>query len=52
MPESRRRDKVSGQVTGEKILAEVQKNATEIIRVRRTEFNGVDLLDVRVWTAP
>lgn len=41
---------MNGQATGEEILAEVQKNATETIRVRRTEFNGIDLLDVRVWT--
>lgn len=43
---------MSGQAIGEEIIAEVRKNSTEIIRVRRTEFNGIDLLDVRVWTAP
>ena len=34
------------------ILAEVPKNATEIIRLRHTTFNGIDLLDARVWTLP
>ena len=41
------------QAASEEItLAEVQKNATEIIRVRHTTFNGIDLLDARVWTVP
>jgi len=34
------------------VLAEVPKNAREVIRVQRTTFNGVDLLDARVWTVP
>jgi len=31
------------------VLAEVRKNVTETIRVRRTEYSGAELLDVRVW---
>ena len=34
------------------VLAEVPKNSRELVRLRRTEFNGVDLLDARVWTVP
>jgi hypothetical protein len=36
----------------EPILAEVRKNAGEVVRVRRSPYNGVPLLDVRVWTRP
>ena len=34
------------------LLAEVPKNVSEVLRVRRTSFNGIDLLDARVWTLP
>jgi hypothetical protein len=34
------------------ILAEVPKNSAEVVRVRRSAFNGVPVLDVRVWTRP
>lgn len=34
------------------LLAEVKKNAAEVLRVRRTTFNGISLLDVRAWTLP
>lgn len=40
------------QATEGEIIAEVAKNQSEILRVQRTRFNGVDLLDVRVWTVP
>ncbi len=32
------------------LVATVPKNSREELRLRRTEFNGVDLLDCRVWT--
>lgn len=38
--------------TAEQLLAEVPKNATEVVRLQRTTFRGVDLLDARVWTVP
>ena len=31
------------------VVAEVRKNASETIRVRPTEYNGAELVDVRVW---
>ena len=31
------------------VLTEICKNATETIRVDRAEYQGKDLLDVRVW---
>lgn len=34
------------------ILAEVDKNAREVLRVTATTYNGIDLLDVRCWTKP
>ena len=36
----------------EQLLAEVPKNTREIIRIQRTTFKGIDLLDARVWTVP
>lgn len=42
----------SAQETNSDVIAEVKKNASEVIVVRRTEFNGIDLLDCRVWTVP
>ena len=42
---------MSEQATGE-LLAEVPKNTREVIRLQRTEFNGVPLVDARVWTVP
>lgn len=30
-------------------LAEFGKNAREVVRVRRTEYQGRALLDVRIW---
>lgn len=38
--------------TDSDVIAEVRKNASEVILLRRTEFNGIDLLDCRVWTVP
>lgn len=38
--------------TTEQLLAEVEKNDREVIRVQRTRFRGVDLVDCRVWTVP
>jgi len=34
------------------ILCELDKNASEVLRVTTTTFNGVALLDVRCWTKP
>lgn len=34
------------------LVAEIKKNAAEVLRVRRTTFNGIRLLDVRAWTLP
>ena len=34
------------------VIAEAPKNAAETIRVRRTTFNGIELVDARVWTKP
>ena len=34
------------------ILAEVDKNAREVLRVTATTYEGIDLLDVRCWTRP
>ena len=36
--------------TDSEVLATIPKNATEEVRVRRTEYHGVDLVDARVWT--
>jgi hypothetical protein len=38
--------------TVEQLIAEVDKNASEVIRVQRTRFRGIDLVDCRVWTVP
>ena len=37
--------------TGE-LIAELPKNQREVVRLRRTEYNSVDLVDARVWTVP
>jgi len=38
-------------MSGENILiAEFSKNARETLRIELTEFNGYDLLAMRVWT--
>lgn len=34
------------------VIAEVRKNSREVVRLRRTSFKGVELLDARVWTVP
>ena len=34
------------------VIAEVPKNSREVIRLQRTTFNGVPLVDARVWTVP
>lgn len=34
------------------ILAEVDKNAREVLRVTSTTYEGIALLDVRCWTKP
>jgi len=41
---------MSGQA--DVVIADLPKNAAETIRVRRTTFNGIELLDARVWTVP
>jgi len=33
-------------------IAVIRKNAMEEIRVELTEFNGYDLIHLRVWTEP
>jgi hypothetical protein len=33
----------------EELLAEVVKNATEVVRIRRIHFKGHELIDVRVY---
>ena len=33
-------------------LATIRKNALEEIRVELSEFNGHDLLNIRIWTDP
>jgi len=40
------------QQTAEDVIAEVPKNSRELIRLQRTTFNGVPLVDARVWTVP
>jgi hypothetical protein len=35
--------------TMEKEIARIGKNALEEIRVKLTEYNGYDLVDMRVW---
>lgn len=37
--------------TGE-LIAELPKNQREVVRLRRTEYNGVALVDARVWAVP
>jgi hypothetical protein len=32
------------------LLAQIAKNSREELRLRRTQYNNVDLLDCRVWT--
>ena len=34
---------------GQSKAADIRKNASEVIRVRPTEFKGYSLVDVRVW---
>ena len=36
------------KVTGNGV--DIRKNASEVIRVRPTEFKGYDLVDIRVWS--
>ena len=33
----------------DELIGEVRKNACEVVRVARTEFNGHDLIDCRIW---
>ena len=33
-------------------VLEVKKNSREVVRVQPTTYNGIDLVDVRVWTVP
>ena len=48
----------AGQQEGEtvsrqaELIAEVPKNRTEVIRVQRTTFRRMPLVDARVWTVP
>lgn len=42
---------MADRVTGD-VIAEVRKNSAEVIRVQHVTFNGVKLLDARVWTVP
>lgn len=32
------------------VIATIPKNASEVVKVELTEFNGHDLVGVRVWT--
>ena len=32
-----------------KLIAEFNKNASEVIRIQLTEYDGKELLDIRVW---
>ena len=34
------------------LLAQIAKNSREELRLRRTEYTGVDLLDARVYAVP
>ncbi len=36
----------------EQIIAEIPKNQSEFIRVSRTTYNGLDLIDARVYLRP
>ena len=36
----------------EPATVEVKKNTREVVRVQPTTYNGIDLVDVRVWTVP
>ncbi len=36
----------------EPATVEVRKNTREVVRVQPTTYNGIDLVDVRVWTVP
>ncbi len=36
----------------EETLIEVPKNSREVVRVQPTTYNGVNLVDARVWTVP
>ena len=38
-------------MTGPRHIATVPKNASEEVRVALTEFNGHELVDVRIWAA-
>jgi len=41
---------VSVEPEGEDVvLAEFQKNKRETVRIRKTQYRGVDLIDVRGW---
>ncbi len=33
-------------------VLEVRKNSREVVRVQPTTYNGIDLVDARVWTVP
>jgi hypothetical protein len=33
-------------------VLEVKKNSREVVRVQPTTYNGIDLVDARVWTVP
>jgi hypothetical protein len=33
-------------------VLEVKKNTREVVRVQPTTYNGIDLVDARVWTVP
>jgi len=35
--------------TTPKLVAEFNKNASEVVRVQLTEYDGKQLLDIRVW---
>ncbi|EME68267.1 transcriptional coactivator-like protein [Paramagnetospirillum caucaseum] len=32
------------------VIATIPKNASEVVKVELTEFNGHDLVGIRVWT--
>ena len=39
-------------MSSQSALATIRKNALEEIRVGLSEFNGHDLLNIRIWTEP
>lgn len=36
----------------DRVLGTIDKNARELLQVRSTTFNGIELVDVRCWLKP